>query len=129
VFRFPWMLLLAVLATGARAEDPPATSQPNYHELSPSLIANLPTGARYVRCDVQLMTMDAGQLEDIQLHAPAIRHALLMLLSEQDGAKLNTPEGKEALRQEALRLTRATLQELTGRVGVEDLFFTAFFVQ
>jgi flagellar FliL protein len=122
------ILLLASLSPNLEAEEgPPA--QPSYHELSPSLVANLARGGNYVRCDIQLMTLDPDRLPEVQLHAPAVRHALLMLLAEQDGSNLDTPAGKEALRQEALALTRRTLQELTGEEGVEELFFTAFFVQ
>jgi len=103
--------------------------QSAYHELSPSLVVNLPQGARYIRCDVQLMTLEAGLLPELQLHAPAIRDSLLMLLSEQDGAKLKTAEGKEQLRQDAIDATRKLMKELIGKGVIDDLFFTAFFVQ
>lgn len=102
---------------------------PNYYELKPSLVVNLATGGKYVRCDIQLMTMEGEQLPSIELHAPAIRHELLMLLSEQDGNKLLTPEGKEALRKQSLELARKVLKEQTGRGVVDELYFTAFFIQ
>ena len=124
---FVLMLLIAMpLAVAAEEEG---DSQPAYHELSPSLVVNLPKGAKYIRCDVQLMTLEEALLPDIQLHAPAIRDTLLMLISEQDGAKLKTPEGKEELRIAAIDATRELMKELTGKDTVDELFFTAFFVQ
>ncbi len=122
------LMLFIALPLAADAEDE-GGSQPAYHELSPSLVLNLPKGAKYIRCDVQLMTLEAELLPDIQLHAPAIRDALLMLISEQDGAKLKTAEGKEELRKTALDAIRERMKELTGKGTVDELFFTAFFVQ
>jgi flagellar basal body-associated protein FliL len=52
-----------------------------------------------------------------------------LLLSEQDGNKLRTAAGKEELRQKALQLAKKVLKEQTGKDSVEELYFTAFFVQ
>lgn len=104
-------------------------AQPAYHELTPSLIANLAANGKYIRIDVQLMTMDAVLLPNIELHAPAIRHALLMLMSEQDGVLVDTPDGKEKLRQKAMEASRRIMREQTGKSSIDELFFTAFFVQ
>ena len=82
--------------------------------------------AGFTELSLWLMTLDAAQMESIQLHSPAIRHTLLMLLADQDGAKLKTAEGKEELRQEAIETTRNLMQELTGENSVDELFFTAF---
>lgn len=128
--RFALSLLLALACTlpyPLSAADPAA--QPSYFELKPSLVANLPSGAKYIRCDIQLMTMDPERMADIQLHAPAIRHELLMLISDSDGEKLKTPQGKEDLRQKALDGVRKLMVKLTGKGSVDELFFTAFFVQ
>ena len=127
-FPVPLLLLILCLPLVAGAEDS-APPQPAYHELSPSLVVNLPKGARYIRCDVQLMTLDAALVGEIELHAPAIRDALLMLLSEQDGAALKNAAGKEQLRQDAIDTIRTLMKELVGKPVVDDLFFTAFFVQ
>ena len=132
-----FLTLLALLLTlhgplAAHASDAEGKGEaggPFYHSLSPSLVSNLTTGGKYLRCDVQLMTENAAALPDIQLHAPALRHELLMLLSEQDGAKLKTPDGREELRKQALEAVRKVMREQTGRNAVDDLFFTAFFVQ
>jgi flagellar FliL protein len=101
----------------------------SYYQIKPSLVANLASGGKYIRCDVQLMTHDEMFLEELNLHGPAIRHALLLLLSEQDGKKLKTPEGKEALRKSALLELQKLMKEASGKEEVKALFFTTFFVQ
>ena len=101
----------------------------SYYQIKPSLVANLAKGGKYIRCDIQLMTQDEAFLEELTLHGPAIRHTMLLLLSEQDGKTLKTPEGKEALRKTALTEIQKLLEEASGKAEVKALFFTTFFVQ
>jgi len=100
-----------------------------YFSLKPSLIANVQGKARYARFDVQLMTHDEDKLYDLQLHAPAIRHELLLLTGDQKGEDLQSPKGKERFRQTALTAVGKVVKEHTGSNSVKDLFFTSFFVQ
>lgn len=130
-FFIPLLVALLMFSLPLQAADEKAEAPVNisYYHIKPSLIANLASGGRYVRCDIQLMTEDETYLEKLKLHDPAIRHTLLLLLSEQDGGKIKTPEGKEALRKQALTQINRQLKELTGTAGVKALFFTTFFVQ
>jgi flagellar FliL protein len=100
-----------------------------YYEVKPSLVANLASGGKYIRTDIQLMTKDPQFQAQLELHGPAIRHTLLMLLSEQDGRSIRTPEGKENLRQHALAQLSSLMQEMSGQTGPDALFFTTFLVQ
>jgi len=104
-------------------------AQVEYLKLAPSLVTNVQGGAKYVRCDVQLMTRDPESLEQLKLHTPAIRHELLLLLSDQQGKQLKQPKGKEKLRKQALAAVQKVMQGLTGKPMADDLFFTSFFVQ
>ncbi len=115
--------------TGIQAGEGATPPQPSYFELKPSLITNLAKGGKYVRADIQLMTLDPELLPDIELHAPAVRDALLMLLSEQDGKVLRTPKGKEELRQRMMEQARKVMRDITGKSSIDELLFTAFFVQ
>lgn len=101
----------------------------SYYQVKPSLVANLASGGKYIRCDVQLMTNDELFLEELNLHGPAIRHSLLLLLSEQDGKSIKSPSGKEALRKKALSTLGKLMQELSGKNELKALFFTTFLVQ
>ena len=110
-------------------ETEEATPVISYYQVKPSLTANLASGGKYIRCDVQLMTNDELFLEELNLHGPAIRHTLLLLLSEQDGKTIKTPEGKETLRKEALSAVSQLMRDLSGKDRMQELFFTTFFVQ
>ncbi|MCG8427089.1 MAG: flagellar basal body-associated FliL family protein [Chromatiales bacterium] len=100
-----------------------------YHEMNPSLVVNIQGRGKYMRCDVQLMTKDEINLPDIQTHAPALRHELLMLFGDQKGEELKSPKGKEKLRVAALKALQKVMEEISGDKKIDDLYFTAFFVQ
>ncbi|MET0026267.1 MAG: flagellar basal body-associated FliL family protein [Candidatus Thiodiazotropha sp.] len=121
------LLLSAQPLWSADEEEPPKVI--SYYQIKPSLVANLASGGKYIRCDIQLMTKDEAFLEILNQHGPAIRHSLLLLLSEQNGAELKTTEGKEALRKQALSEIDKLMQTLEHKNAVEGLFFTTFFVQ
>ncbi len=119
--------LVASPVTGADDEQPPV--EIGYYALTPSIVSNLSGGPKYIRCDVQLMTQHAQTLPQIELHAAALRHALLMLIAGEDGNQLRSREGKEALRTKALESVQGQLKELTGETLVSDLFFTNYYVK
>jgi flagellar protein FliL len=130
-FFIPLLAALLVISLPLQAEEKKDEGPVDisYYQIKPSLVANLASGGRYIRCDIQLMTEDKSYLDKLRLHDPAIRHTLLLLLSEQDGNKIKTPEGKESLRTEALKQINRQMQKLTGTQEVKALFFTTFFVQ
>jgi flagellar FliL protein len=75
------------------------------------------------------MTEQASRLPTIELHSPAVRHSILMLIAGEDGKRLQTREGKEGLRLAALESVQQQLAELTGDPQVADLYFTAYYVK
>ena len=130
---FATLALLALsgaltLAVAADEEEKPPVDI-GYYALKPSIVSNLSGGPKYIRCDIQLMTEQAAEIPKIELHSPALRHAILMLIAGQDGKQLQTREGKEGLRKEALQAMQAQLEELTGQAIVNDLYFTAYYVK
>ncbi len=129
----PFILLLlfspfVLLAEGSDEEEGEIKAA-LYYEFTPSFIANLSKGGRYVRCDIQLMTRDEHTFEMIKLHSAALRHHLLLLLSEQEGSTIKSTKGKEALRKKALTTANKALADIVEDVSIEALFFTSFFVQ
>lgn len=124
------LLMLALPALSAESEGETEEKKPLlYYELEPSIVANVRKGAKYLRADIQLMTREEESLEQITHHAPALRHELFMLISDQEGSQLKDPKGKESFRKRALKALQKVMQTLTGKDGVEDLFFSSFFVQ
>ncbi|MCB1753045.1 MAG: flagellar basal body-associated FliL family protein [Gammaproteobacteria bacterium] len=111
------------------AEGTGAIKPLQYIELKPSIVANMQNGAKYLRTDIQLMTRDDESVEAIKHHAPALRHELFLLISDQEGSKLKDPKGKENFRRNALKSLKKVMLEITGKEHVEELYFSSFFVQ
>ena len=120
-------VFLALSASAAEEEQNP--TEIGYYALKPSFVSNLSGGPKYIRCDIQLMTEQASEIPKIELHTPALRHDILMLIGGLDGNQLKTREGKEDLRQTALASVRSRLEEMTGKAIVNDLYFTAYYVK
>jgi flagellar FliL protein len=125
------MLITPPLFAEDEDEEVEAETAPviSYYQIKPSLVANLASGGKYIRCDVQLMTNDEAFLDELKLHGPALRHSLLLLLSDQDGKHIKTASGKEELRTKALSEIGKLMQDLSGKNELKALFFTTFFVQ
>lgn len=125
-----FLFLTAILGSPAFAADEEMPAEEiGYYALKPSIVSNLTGGPKYIRCDIQLMTKHASEIPKIELHSPALRHAMLLLVAGQDGRRLLTRDGKEGLRQAALAAVQAQLEELTGDPIVSDLYFTAYYVK
>jgi len=122
-------LMLPCYTYAADDDQEGKPAQTFYHSLEPSIVVNLSKGAKFGRVDIQLMTTNEEQLENIKLHTPAVRHELILLLSEQKGSTLKTLEGKEEFRKVALSAVQGVIEDLTGVDSIDDLFFTSFFVQ
>ena len=128
---FGTSLLVLIVALHGRvlAGDDAPEVEIGYHALKPSIVSNLTGGPRYIRCDVQLMTEYASELPKIELHEPALRHTILMLIAGQDGNQLKSRKGKESFRLAALDAVQTELKALTGKTLVNDLFFTSYYVK
>jgi flagellar FliL protein len=135
--RLAALLLLIACALPAEvsgkqaASPPPAADGTQYYALTPALVSNVQGEgkAKFLRCEIQLMSRQPGAVEQFNLHTPPLRHALLLLFAEQDAKSLTTPAGKDALRTAALDAVRAVMKDKSGQPWVDDLYFTSFYVQ
>ena len=129
---FVILVLFLVVPAWAAAEDAdqPA-ADPKYVKLSPAFIVNLKrgTGARFLQVKAEVLVNSEEDAKEVALHRPAMRHAIIMLLSNQDGRKIRSIETRENLRVEAEQAIKVQLEELAGRPIIEGLFFTNFVVQ
>lgn len=124
----------AAAADGAAAETaaPVTGGGPLiYQPLEPPFVVNFGREAdvRFMQISIQVADRDPAVIERIKEHNPAIRNGLVMLFSSQDPEVLNTREGKEQLRQDALEEVRSVLEQMTGRGRLENLYFTSFVMQ
>lgn len=102
-----------------------------YVSIDPALVVNLEDvdAVRYLQVEMQVQTKKTTVEDAVKLHMPAIRNALLMLMSEQDYRELLKVTGKEKLRTAALAEVRRVLKEQAGIGGIENLYFTSFVSQ
>ncbi|WP_126454167.1 flagellar basal body-associated FliL family protein [Sulfuriflexus mobilis] len=84
---------------------------------------------RFLQVAVQLKLADPNQGAELLAHEHALRHYLIMLLSDQEASKLYSVAGKEALRKSALQEIKKAIKEHANHVQIEDIFFTSFIIQ
>jgi flagellar FliL protein len=99
--------------------------------LEPALVVSFEDrdAVRFLQVTVEVMAREESAIESVQTHTPVIRNNLLMMMGGKTLADLTNRDGKEALRQEALKEVQRILVANTGEPGVEDLYFTSFVVQ
>ncbi|BFM16553.1 flagellar basal body-associated protein FliL [Maricurvus nonylphenolicus] len=102
-----------------------------YYPLKPTIIVNFNARGRqrFLQAEVSLMVRENDVVAAIEEHSTMLQHSLLMLFSAQDYSELQTPEGKELLRQLALEEMRTRLEQEIGKPGVEQVLFTNFVMQ
>ena len=118
-------------APGAVKVEQPKGRPAVYHSLEPPFVVNINDKGRmrYLQVEMQAMTRDPKIVEAVKQHTPLIRNALVLLLSNQTVDQLNTPDGKEQLREQALAQVQAVLQEEIGEAGVEAIYITSMVIQ
>ncbi|MCC7410880.1 MAG: flagellar basal body-associated FliL family protein [Gammaproteobacteria bacterium] len=122
-------------ADAATADQSPAheaAAEPVYFSLAPAFVVNFQAGnsrARFLKVELDGSTRTEHGDEIIKRHSPALRNALVMLLSRQTYEDLMAPEGKQRLRAEVLAELQRVLTEQTGAAVVDDVYFTSFVMQ
>jgi flagellar FliL protein len=84
-----------------------------YYPLKPSFTVNYDVNGRqrFLQAELTLMYRDPELLKTLELHMPAVRNGLVLLLSSQVFDELQTAEGKEKLRAAALQ----AVQDIIGK--------------
>jgi len=102
-----------------------------YFPLKPPIIVNFQARGRqrFLQAELTLMARDNEVIEAVEIHMPMIRNSLVMLFGGQIYEDMQTAEGKELLRQEALTEVQRLLEQEIGQPGVEQILFTNFVMQ
>lgn len=114
---------------GEAAEDIKAAAI--YIPLKPAIVVNYNSRGRqrFVEAKISLMLRSEAVLSAVELHMPMIRNSIVMTMGAQIYEDLQTPEGKEQLRQQLLKKTQEIVEAETGEPGVEQVLFTNFVMQ
>lgn len=84
---------------------------------------------RYMQVFISAQSRDQASLDAMELHMPLIRNKLIMLFGAQDFQQLQTPEGKESLRDSTLALINEMLEKESSGSSIEQVLFTNFVMQ
>jgi flagellar FliL protein len=102
-----------------------------YFPLKPPIIVNFQSRGRqrFMQVDISLMTRDDDVIEAIEIHMPMLRNSLVLKFGGQNYEELQTEEGRELLRTEALKELQDIIEREIGKPGIEKLLFTNLVMQ
>jgi flagellar FliL protein len=98
-----------------------------YIPVNPAFVVNLndpESEVNYLQVGVTLMVRNEADKQKVDLHMPAIRHHLVLLLGDQIFAELKTSDGKKKLQEESLKVVQDAMKAASGSTVVRDLFLT-----
>ena len=127
-----YTIILMLGFTQARAaEDESAPTTSAYVSLGDPMVLNLSGTKRltFLQISADVLVSDADAEETIKIHVPAIRHSLIMLLSEQKASDIKSPAKREEIRQQATAQVQSMIVALSGSTDVSDILFSSILVQ
>jgi flagellar FliL protein len=125
-------ILFIGLAQVSAAQDEATTgSSSAYVSLGDPMVLNLsgPRRLTFLQISADVLVSDADAEQTIKTHVPAIRHSLIMLLSEQNAGDIKSPARREEIRQQATSQVQALIADLSGSEAVGEVLFSSILVQ
>jgi flagellar FliL protein len=112
-------------------EEAAVQAEKFYFDMSKPIVVDFPKGsvAQHGRITISMLVEGEENIGVLKANEPMMRNNLLMLISAQDAAILNTREGKETLRKAVLDDVNAVLVKMAGKGQVKEIFFTSFVMQ
>ena len=127
-------LLLSLSSTlFAADEEVVDKDKPGYVSLGKKpMVLNLKTDSKklsflQIKADVLVKNDDAKEV--VEAHIPAIRHKLIVLLSEQKASDMKTPAKREEIRKQATIEIRDMIEKMTDNKDIDEILFSNFLVQ
>ena len=127
------LLILSLGITGAIAaeEQAPPTGDSAYVSIGDPMVLNL-SGTRkltFLQISADVLVSDSDAEEAVKVHIPAVRHSLIMLLSEQKAADIKSPGTREEIRKIATANVKRLIADLSGNEAVSEVLFSSILVQ
>ncbi len=86
-------------------------------------------GERYLQVGIDLKVTDPAVVDQVKLHMPEIRNAVLLLLSSKSAEQVAGLEGKQKLSAEIQEQVNKPFNANAAGEGVTGVFFTSFVIQ
>jgi flagellar FliL protein len=126
-------LLLAVqVSSQAWSATDEVKTDSVYISLGEPLVLNLSSQRSrntYLQLTADVLIRDSDSEAIIKTHIPAMRHQLIVLLSEQSEKDMKSPEKREEIRKTATAEIKALITELSNNKDIGDVLFSSFLVQ
>ncbi|OZB14274.1 MAG: flagellar basal body protein FliL [Marinobacter sp. 34-60-7] len=131
---FLCLMLQGTMVLAEEDEDSEAGSGiTDYIEMDPAFVTHVGEPSdrvTYLKAEVTLRASAETTRPAVEAHMPRLRHELVMLFGEQtDIDRLSSPEGQQALRDEALKRINAALDAQQTGEAITGVLFTEFVVQ
>ncbi|MCP4979064.1 MAG: hypothetical protein GY935_01055 [Gammaproteobacteria bacterium] len=125
------IMMLGLVQAQAADEEAPAPASSAYISLGDPMVLNLSGTKRltFLQLSADVLISDDDAEETIKTHVPAIRHILIMLLSEQKAGDIKSPTRREEIRQQATTQAKALIADLSGSEDISDILFSSILVQ
>jgi flagellar FliL protein len=135
-----WILLMlaltlpmAALAEEAKEAKEGEAPKVSYISLTPPFVGNYGLDGtaklKVFKADIALRVTGTEAAAAVKANDALIRNQLVALFTQQTNEAMSTVEGKEKLRQEALKQTQQVMNDETGKPMVEDLLFNNLIIQ
>lgn len=126
IIRSLLLATLLIFSLAAQAESKEGGPSP-YAKLD-TFTVNLAGMTQYLQVDISLKVADPKVGEAIKEWRPAIRHEVILLLTNQSGQELATLAGKKKVMTQ-IRTTINKILKLNEKSGVTDVLFESFVIQ
>ena len=125
------ILLFGLAPAYAAEEETPAAGSSAYISLGKPMVLNLSSSQRltFLQISADVLISDASAEDTIKTHVPAIRHSLIMLLSEQKANDIKSPGKREEIRKQLTTQVKRVIADLSGSKDVADVLFSSILVQ
>ena len=125
------ILLLGLAPVYAAEEEAPAAGSTAYISLGKPLVLNLSSSKRltFLQISADVLISDAGAEDTIKTHIPAMRHSLILLLSEQKASDIKSTSKREEIRKQLTAQVKQVIADLSGSKDVSDVLFSSILVQ
>lgn len=126
------LILCSTQAWSASGEEETKKTTSAYVSLGKPMILNLKSKKNrltFLQLQADALIKDENAEEIIKTHIPAIRHVLIVLLSEQDAIDMKSPGKREEIRTIATAQVRELMVDLAGNKDITEILFSSFLVQ
>jgi len=102
-----------------------------YFDLTAPFVVNINSddGLVFLQVNAQFKVKKPEVKTHLNTHMPAIRHTMMLVLSEQTQNAVRSVAGKEKLRASTLKEVQTLLKEQIGDEAIDEIYFTGFIIQ